>query len=303
MTEQVLRIENLSKSYGSLVALNNLNLTVNRGEIFGILGPNGSGKTTTLAILLGVILPNNGSFKWFNEEPSAYIRTKIGAVLEQPNFYPHLSARQNLRVVARIKGVNDSDIPRVLSIVSLEHRASHRFKTYSYGMKQRLAIAAALLGDPQVLILDEPTNGLDPQGIAEIRELVMKIASRGITIIMASHLLDEVQKICSHVAVLRTGNLLFTGRVDDMVGETTTLELAAPDMALLHTLLSSHQELDSISVAGGKILAQFKGTADPGAINKFLFDQGVTLSHLTKRQRSLESQFLEILNNSENPKP
>lgn len=300
MIEHVLTIKNLNKSYGSLRALNNLNLIVNRGEIFGILGPNGSGKTTTLGILLGVTLPTSGHFTWFGEEPSAFIRTRIGAVLEQPNFYPHLSAMQNLRVVAKIKGVGDTDISRVLAIVGLEHRQKHRFKTFSYGMKQRLAIAAALLGDPQVLILDEPTNGLDPQGIAEIRELVMRIASRGITIIMASHLLDEVQKICSHVAVLRTGNLLYSGRVDEMVGETTTLEMSATDMTLLHNTLLMKENIENLTVSGGRIIAHFTGAADPESINRYLFEQGIILTHLSKRQRTLESQFLELLNNSEN---
>lgn len=303
MTDQVLGIKNLCKSYGAIKALDNLNLTVNRGEIFGILGPNGSGKTTTLGILLGVTLPDSGIFTWFDEKPTAYIRTRIGAVLEQPNFYPHLSARQNLRVVARIKGVADNDVLRVLEIVGLEERARHRFKTYSYGMKQRLAIAGALLGDPQVLILDEPTNGLDPQGIAEIRELVMRIASRGITIIMASHLLDEVQKVCSHVAVLRKGKLLYSGLVDDMVGETTSLELAASDMPALHTAISTIPGVSGIVVMGGKLQVSFDHKADSAHINEVLFNQGIILSHLSRQHRSLESQFLELLRNPENPKP
>lgn len=297
--EQVLHIQNLSKSYGSVKALSQFNLTVNRGEIFGILGPNGSGKTTTLGILLGVTLQDSGSFTWFFEKPSAYIRTRIGAVLEQPNFYPHLTARQNLRVVAKIKGIPFSDIMRVLTIVGLEDRAGHRFKTYSYGMKQRLAIASALLGDPQVLILDEPTNGLDPRGIAEIRELIIRIASRGITIIMASHLLDEVQKICTHVAVLRSGRLIYTGLVADMLGETTRLELGAPDMAALHTVISEMDGLNEITIAGGRLIANFNHKADPAAINKALAQQGIYLSHLSRQHRSLESQFLELLSNSE----
>lgn len=303
MIDQVLSIQNLCKSYGAIKALDNLNLTVNRGEIFGILGPNGSGKTTTLGILLGVTLPDSGRFTWFNEKPTAYIRTRIGAVLEQPNFYPHLSARQNLRVVAKIKGVHDDDVLRVLEIVGLEERARHRFKTYSYGMKQRLAIAGALLGDPQVLILDEPTNGLDPQGIAEIRELVMRIASRGITIIMASHLLDEVQKVCSHVAVLRKGKLLYTGLVDDMVGETTSLELAASDMSTLHAAVSAIKGVSGIVVAAGKLQVSFDHKADSAHINEILFGQGIKLSHLSRQHRSLETQFLELLRNPETPKP
>jgi len=302
MIEQILNIQNLSKSYGSIKALNQLNLTVNRGEIFGILGPNGSGKTTTLGIILGVTLPNSGSCTWFGEKPSAYLRTRIGAVLEQPNFYPHLTARQNLRVVARIKGVPHSDIMRVLAIVGLEHRADHRFKTFSYGMKQRLAIGAALLGDPQVLILDEPTNGLDPQGIAEIRELVIRIASRGITIIMASHLLDEVQKVCTNVAVLRTGKLIYTGPVDDMVGETTRLELVAPDMTALHAAISELDGLNEITVTGGRLVANFNHKVDPAAVNKALAEKGIYLSHLARQHRSLESQFLELLSNPEKTK-
>jgi len=297
--EQILDIQNLNKKYGSVKALTNFNLTVNRGEIFGILGPNGSGKTTTLGIILGVTLPDSGTFTWFNEKQSAFIRTRIGAVLEQPNFYPHLSARQNLKVVAKIKGVPFSDIMRVLTIVGLEERAGHRFKTYSYGMKQRLAIASALLGDPQVLILDEPTNGLDPQGIAEIRELIIKIASRGITIIMASHLLDEVQKICTHVAVLRKGKLIYSGLVAEMLGETTRIELEANDMTALHSVLSEMDGLNEITLSGGRLIANFNHKADPAALNKFLTQKGIFLSHLSRQHRSLESQFLELLSNSE----
>lgn len=297
--EQILDIRNLNKNYGSVKALTNFNLTVNRGEIFGILGPNGSGKTTTLGIILGVTLPDSGTFTWFNEKPSAFIRTRIGAVLEQPNFYPHLTARQNLKVVAEIKMVPFSDIMRVLTIVGLEERAGHRFKTYSYGMKQRLAIASALLGDPQVLILDEPTNGLDPQGIAEIRELIIKIASRGITIIMASHLLDEVQKICTHVAVLRKGKLIYSGLVAEMLGETTRIELEANDMTALHSVLSEMDGLNEITLSGGRLIANFNHKADLAAINKILAQKGIFLSHISRQHRSLESQFLELLSNSE----
>ena len=209
--EKVLTISGLQKNYGKIHAVNDLSLSVERGSVYGILGPNGSGKTTTLAIILGVVNSNGGSYSWFGNENSKNDRKRIGAILEQPLFYPYLTAEKNLQIVASIKGVEYSDIERVLKIVELFERKDSKFRTFSYGMKQRLAIASALLGNPEVLIFDEPTNGLDPKGIAEIRELIIKIAKQGITILLASHLLDEVQKTCSHVAVLKSGKKLYEG--------------------------------------------------------------------------------------------
>jgi ABC-2 type transport system ATP-binding protein len=214
--ETVLTVQNLVKQFGRIKAVNNLSLEIKRGQVFGMLGPNGSGKTTTLGMLMGVVNPTAGEFRWFNEAPTPGIRRKIGAVLEHPIFYPYLSGLKNLELNAMIKKCPAENIPRVLEIVELTERQNDKYKTYSLGMKQRLAIASALLNDPTVLILDEPTNGLDPMGIAEIRNLIRKIAANGKTIILASHLLDEVQKVCTHFCVLKRGVLVHAGPVDDV---------------------------------------------------------------------------------------
>ncbi|MCE1167153.1 MAG: ATP-binding cassette domain-containing protein [Sphingobacteriia bacterium] len=293
----ILQIEGLSKKFGKIEAVKNLNLSINQGEVFGILGPNGSGKTTTLGMVLGVVHQSAGTYKWFGQEPSNDIRKKIGSVLETPNFYPYLSARNNLKLAARIKGVDFSTIDEVLTTVGLFERAESPFRTFSYGMKQRLAIGAALLGNPQALILDEPTNGLDPQGIAEIRQLVTKIASRGITIILASHLLDEVQKICSHVAIIRKGQLLFSGAVDSILGTTDSLEIGAENMVALQQHLLNYQDVKEVKQENGLLIVNFSQKPNPADLNQWLTNQGIYISHLAYRQRSLESQFLELLKN------
>ena len=200
---KVLSVSALSKRYGSIRALDSFSLEVNQGEVYGILGPNGSGKTTTLGILLDVLKADSGTYSWFDGMPTVKARRQIGSILETPNFYPYLSARQNLAIACTIKEVGTSDIDRVLKEVNLYERRHDKFETYSLGMKQRLALASAMLGDPDVLILDEPTNGLDPLGIAEVRGLILQQAQKGATIIMASHILDEVEKTCSHVAVFK----------------------------------------------------------------------------------------------------
>ncbi|HRI79140.1 MAG TPA: ATP-binding cassette domain-containing protein [Cyclobacteriaceae bacterium] len=225
--ETVLSIQKLTKNFGKLCAVNQIDFEVKRGEVFGMLGPNGSGKTTTLGMLMGVTLPSSGSFTWFGEPPTNRQRKKIGAVLEHPIFYPYLTGQQNLELMALIKEAPVANINKVLDLVDLTARRNHEYKTYSLGMKQRLAIASALLNDPVVLILDEPTNGLDPMGIAEIREIIKKIALDGKTIILASHLLDEVQKVCSHFAILRKGTLVHYGPVDDVGKGEETIEVVA----------------------------------------------------------------------------
>jgi len=196
----VLSIKNLTKSYGKLTAVDGLNLEIEKGHIYGLLGPNGSGKTTTLGIILDILRPDDGTYEWFEGEYGDKARMKIGAILETPNFYPYLNASENLDIVRRIKRVSNVDYDELLEVVNLAHRKKSAFRTYSLGMKQRLAIAATMIGDPEVLIFDEPTNGLDPQGIAEVRNILSRIASMGNTVIMASHILDEVEKICDHVA-------------------------------------------------------------------------------------------------------
>jgi len=294
LEEVVLSIKNLSKNYGKLRAVDQLTLDVHAGEVFGILGPNGSGKTTTLGVVLSVINSSGGSYSWFGNVPSKEDRKKIGAILEVPIFYPYLSGETNLKIVADIKGCGYDNIPEVLKIVDLTARKKSKFHTYSLGMKQRLAIAAALLGNPEVLILDEPTNGLDPQGIAEIRELIIRIAARGITIILASHLLDEVQKICSHVAVLDKGKNIFTGRVDDILNASMQVEVAADDMQALEDKLSKHEDVLSIEKGNNIFMVTLKEGFVSSDLNKYLFSTGCTLNHLAIRKRSLENYFLEL---------
>ena len=295
----ILSIQRLSKRYGKIQAIKDLSLKVEQGQIFGILGPNGSGKTTTLSILLDLIKPDQGEFEWFGEPSHFELRKRIGSVIESPNFYPYLSAATNLRLVAAIKESGTDDIDRVLQLTGLHQRKDTKFKTFSFGMKQRLAIASALLGKPDVLILDEPTNGLDPQGIVQIRELIMMIAREGTTILLASHLLDEVQKICTHVAVLSKGIKLFDGKVSEVLAVSDSFELAGDDMEKLLKVIREHPAYQSHLVHNSLIQVYFKEKVLPGALNNWLFSQGVILSHLSERKRSLEQHFLELLQNNQ----
>lgn len=259
-----------------------------------MLGPNGSGKTTTLGMLMGVINPSSGSFSWFGEPPNHQVRKKIGAVLEHPIFYPYLSGQKNLELNASVKECSSENIPRVLELVELTDRRNDPYKTYSLGMKQRLAIASALLNDPTVLILDEPTNGLDPMGIAEIRGLIKRIASGGKTIILASHLLDEVQKVCTHFAVLRKGNLIYTGPVDAVGAGAETVEVSA-DTADLDKILLAFPGTASVARDNGFYRVTLREMYRGRDINRYLFEQGVSVDHLVARKKSLEQMFLEIL--------
>jgi len=297
--ENVLSIKNLNKHYGKIHAVDNLNLDIGRGNIYGILGPNGSGKTTTLGIVLGVINADGGNFNWFDKENSKEDRKRIGAILEQPIFYPYLSAEKNLEVVAAIKQADKYDIGRVLELVELSERRSSKFRTYSYGMKQRLAIASALLGNPEVLIFDEPTNGLDPKGIAEIRELILKIAGEGITIVLASHLLDEVQKICSHVAVLRKGKKLFSGKVEEVLTLADTVEVSSSNLQLLELALKEYKGAIDIDLKNNLIAVKMKEGTGSYDLNAYLVEKGIVVSHLALKKTSLEQQFLELLKTSE----
>ncbi len=297
MEEKVLEINSLSKNFGSVKALSGLNLSISKGQVFGLLGPNGSGKTTTLGIVLGAILPVNGSFRWFGQPLSSAALKRIGAILEHPNFYPYLNASDNLRIIARVRNTPENDSERVLKLTGLFDRRKHRFQTYSFGMKQRLAIAAAMLGNPEVLILDEPTNGLDPSGIAEIRELINRIASDGVTIILASHLLDEVQKVCSHVAVLQKGNKLFSGSVDEVLSNTETIVIGAEDVKKLEQAILLYPDYLSHTINSGFIELKTKDLCQPGDVNQFLFSQGIACSHLNMHKKSLESYFLELTGN------
>ncbi|NCA86316.1 MAG: ATP-binding cassette domain-containing protein [Clostridia bacterium] len=293
--QEVLKIEGLTKRYGAIRAIDGLNLEVQQGQVFGILGPNGSGKTTTLGILLDITRPDSGTFTWFGQRPTHLARRRIGATLESPVFYPYLSAINNLKIVANIKGIGYKGIDDVLELVGLYGRRHSKFRTYSLGMKQRLAIASVLLGDPEVLIFDEPTNGLDPQGIAEIRNLIIDLARRGQTILLASHLLDEVQKICSHVAIMRRGQRLFSGPIGDLSKETDLLELRADDQEKLVTALGEIDGMAEIKKEGNMLLVNLGGTLTPAEINKLLQQKGIVLSHLNLRRKSLEQEVLKLL--------
>ena len=298
----ILTINGLSKFYGSKQVLKDLSLSVEKGTVFGLLGPNGSGKTTTLSIVLDIIPQNSGTYDWFEQgvnEPSHHARKRIGSILESPNFYDYLSAERNLKIAADIKGVPYSDIDRVLQFVSLGKEIKNKYRTFSLGMKQRLAIASALLGTPEVLILDEPTNGLDPQGISEIRELIMDISNQGITIVLASHMLDEVEKVCSDVAILKEGALLVQGTVNEILGEENILELKTDGTAEMEALLNAlndHPEVIKVKKVLDKFVVSFSGETSNKAINQYLFEKGIVLTHLVSKKKNLEKMFLEITN-------
>lgn len=293
--DKVLEIKGLSKNYGSLRALDHLDLNISKGSVYGLLGPNGSGKTTTLGIVLGVIHASSGSYEWFGERPYASQRKKLGAILEHPNFVPYLSATKNLALIADVKEADKAHIPVVLEKVGLLSRSSDSFKTYSLGMKQRLAIAAALLGKPEILILDEPTNGLDPQGIAEIRNLIIEIASEGITVILASHLLDEVQRVCSHVAILKSGKSLYSGPVEGILSGAGAIEIAAADMFALEHVLQNIPGEGKIAREGKLLIFEHPSFTDTGALSAILAKEGIAITHLAIRNSNLEKDFLTLL--------
>lgn len=292
---EILSISKLTKKYGSLRAINNLDLTIEEGNVYGILGPNGSGKTTTLAIIMDIIKATKGTFKWFGDNPSYKSRQRIGATLENPHFYPYLSANNNLRISASIKQKPYKGIKEVLKTVGLYDRRRDKFKTYSMGMKQRMAIASAMIGDPEVLIFDEPTNGLDPQGIAEIRDLIIRIAGEGKTVILASHLLDEVQKTCSHVAVLRKGEKLFSGSISELSKESDIIELSSQNLDMLLSALQEIGDIGEIKQEGNQLLVQATPELTTSDINEILIEKGIVLSHLNLRKKSLEKEVLKLL--------
>lgn len=295
----VLEIKDLTKRYGRLVAVNNLSLAVEQGQIFGILGPNGSGKTTTLGTVLGITNADSGSFRWFEgtKGEGAAALQNVGALLETPNFYPYMTAEQNLAVVAHIKHTNSREFERILTLVNLWHRRTTPFSAYSLGMKQRLAIAATMVGDPDVLIFDEPTNGLDPVGIAEVRETILHIAKQGKTIFMASHILDEVEKICSHVAIIKNGNLLMQGEVGGIMNAEKTIELSAQNMDILRGGLSEANFVSKLDIKHNLLIINLKSGYSIFDVSKFAFEKGIILTHLAEKKHRLEETFLEITKN------
>ena len=290
----ILDVNNLFKSYGNNIAVNSVSFRVEQGQVFGLLGPNGSGKTTLLGCITGILLANQGSFSWFEGDEFTKARLRIGALIETPNFYPYLSAWKNLEIVAKIKGCEHSRIDRVLEEVQLLDRKNDEFKTFSLGMKQRLAIASALLNDPEVLVLDEPTNGLDPQGINEIRNIILQQKAKGKTIILASHLLNEVEKVCSDVVIIKKGEVLKSGKVEDILNTGKRLELAAADMDKLRTSLLSISGISNLQNRNGFIVAELNEDMNADFVNKSLQDLGISLNHLVLLKADLESEFLKL---------
>jgi len=285
----------LSKSYGRIQAIKDLSLKVLKGQVFGILGPNGSGKTTTLSIATGILTQDNGEYYWFNKNPDHTSRKQIGSLIEIPNFFPYLNLVQNLSVIAEIKGFGKTDIARVLQVVKLYDRRHSKFRNLSLGMKQRLGIASALLGDPGVMVLDEPTNGLDPEGIAEVRELILEEAKKGKTIIMASHILNEVEKVCSHVAILKNGILIEQGDVRSLLGGETLIEIRAMDLQKLTALINECDFVTWRKVNKDHIIVSLDKHKNAEDLNKYVFSRGLVLSSLISHKKTLESQFLELV--------
>ncbi|HAX14528.1 MAG: ATP-binding cassette domain-containing protein [Bacteroidota bacterium] len=296
--ETILTLNNLTKHYGKVKAVNDLSFTIEKGNVYGILGPNGSGKSTTLGMVLNVVNATSGTFKWFDGSDTTHnALKKVGAIIERPNFYPYMTAAQNLELVCTIKDVDPSKIEEKLEIVHLLDRKDSKFSTFSLGMKQRLAIASALLNDPEILILDEPTNGLDPQGIHQIREIIKNIASGGTTILLASHLLDEVEKVCSHVVIIRKGVKLYAGPVDELNASHGFFELRCEKQTELIQVLERHQDFASVKEENGLVTAFLENPLTAEELNTLLFTQGIVLSHLVKRKESLEEQFLQLTAN------
>jgi len=297
--ETILKISNLNKIFNKhLHAVKNVSFEIKKGNVYGILGPNGSGKSTTLGIVLNVVNKTSGDFEWFGGKVATHdALKKVGAIIERPNFYPYMTAKENLELVCKIKVTPFSKVDEKLELVGLLERKNDKFRTYSLGMKQRLAIASALLNDPEILILDEPTNGLDPQGIRQIRDIIKVIASQGTTILLASHLLDEVEKVCSHVVVLRKGEMLYQGTVHNMIENNSFFELKSNDIIRLKTVLDQHSFIENTIEEDGKLMVYLKQDIAAQDLNSYLFEQNIVLEHLVKRKNSLEEQFLELTKN------
>jgi ABC-2 type transport system ATP-binding protein len=297
--ETILTIKNLNKVYNKYVhAVKNLSLEINKGNVYGILGPNGSGKSTTLGIVLNVVNKTSGEYSWFGGTMETHeALKKVGAIIERPNFYPYMTAKENLELVCKIKNIDYSKVQEKLTLVGLFDRQNSKFNTFSLGMKQRLAIASALLNDPEILILDEPTNGLDPQGIHQIRDIIRLIASQGTTILLASHLLDEVEKVCSHVLVLRKGEILYSGPVDEMTSNEGYFELQSENNETLINVIQAHPAIEKVISEEGKVMVYLKSPLAAADLNKYLFENNIFLNHLVKRKTSLEEQFLELTKN------
>jgi ABC-2 type transport system ATP-binding protein len=296
-TEHVIETEDLTRRYGPRVAVDRLSLRVARGEIFGLLGPNGAGKTTTIAMLLGLVRPSAGRAlvlgRDVQADPVAALR-RVGAMIETPAFYPYLSGYDNLRVLALAGGLPEARIAATLEAVELTDRAHDRVRVYSQGMRQRLAIAAALLPDPELIILDEPTNGLDPAGTAEIRALIRSLAAGGRTIVLCSHLLSEVEQLCGRVAILKAGRLVAEGAVAELLRRERGLRLRVEgDPARAAALLAALPWVRAVERDNGALLVD--APAERAAeLNAYLTHAGVPVAEIGVHTSNLEEFFLEV---------
>ncbi len=289
----------LTKHYGSqILAVEDLNLTIRRGEVYGFLGPNGAGKTTTLRMLLGLVRPTAGTATVLGERPGcAEGLARIGSLVETPGFYPYLSGRRNLRIMARYSGVSSPRVEEVLDRVGLSGRANDKFRKYSLGMKQRLGVAAALLKDPELLILDEPTNGLDPSGVAEMRTLIRTLGQGEHTVLLSSHLLSEVEQVCDRVGVVRSGRLVSEGGLQELRGEAGLLVRADP-LERARSLAEALCGPERVKVKDGALILE----VDPsraGEIGQKLITGGIVVHELRPVERSLEEAYLELTESTE----
>jgi ABC-type multidrug transport system ATPase subunit len=297
MTDTIVRTDALSKRYGDRLAVDSVSLTVRRGEVYGFLGPNGAGKTTTLRMVLGLVRPTSGRAVVLGEAPgSPPVVARVGALVEGPGFYPYLSGRDNLRVMARYQRVEDRAVDAVLDRVDLRSRGGDRYSRYSLGMKQRLGVAAALLGDPDLLVLDEPTNGLDPAGMADMRALLVDVAAGGQTVVLSSHLLAEVQEVCDRVGVIAGGRLLAEGTVAELRGATAVLLRARPlDLALAVAMrVSGDDAVEVVHGGGDDALRVHAGPELIPPLTRELVGAGVDVLEVTTVERSLEEVFLAM---------
>ena len=294
----ILSVNNLSKKYGAVQALDNLSFNFEQGSVLGILGPNGSGKTTTLSIITGLTTANNGTFKWFNFSDNQPVNNLIGVIIEQPKFYPYLSIKDNLQIVAKIRDLKDykSRIETVLQQVDLLDSINKKYSALSLGMKTRLGLAASLLGNPQILIFDEPTNGLDPKGIAFVRNLIKDEAKKGKSIILASHLLDEVQKVCSDVLILQKGKKIMQGKVNELLQSEILLLIKSSDNQKLADLIKGTGISYDLEIVDNTLKVKIKDENDTKKISELAMQSKIVITQLEQKKKSLEEEFLKILN-------
>lgn len=299
----VVRTEHLTKCFGKLVAVDDLNLEVRKGEVFGFLGPNGAGKSTTMGMMLGLISPTSGTVELFGLNIQNYlpkILQRTGAVIESIGFYPYLSGKDNLDYIARITGgISSSRIKEVLALVELSGREKDKFSNYSLGMKQRLAIACALLSDPEFVVLDEPTNGLDPAGMKEIRELIIKLGQEGKTIFLNSHLLHEVEQICERVAIIKKGKIITQGLVEDLMKKGETLQLRVTELEKAVTILKNISWITSVVREDDKLLIGVKAEKY-AEISSVLARENIFITEMRAKESTLEEFFLETTDEEAN---